>query len=99
MVLLFKGSHVLGSMLVSRTSVITESFSDYSPAQWIFVSTKIAATENAFRAMDSFSTCPAPPASPHTHLGPHTNVHRLLSLRESRSKTYVPAMGWWKEHR
>lgn len=87
MVLLFKGSHVLGSMLVSRTSVITESFSDYGPAQWSFVSTKITATENAFRAMDLFSPCPAPPAPPHPHLGPHTNVQRLHSRHENRPRT------------
>lgn len=44
-----------GSVLLSRTSTITESFSDYSPAQWIFVRTETIAPGNAFRAMDLFS--------------------------------------------
>ena len=57
-----------GSMLVSRTSTVTESFSDYSPAQWIFVPTKIIAAGNAFRAMDLL--CVAPPWHPHPHLRP-----------------------------
>lgn len=71
-------------MLGSRTSVITESFSDYSPAQWIFVSTKIIATEKAFRAMDLVLYLPCT-------LYTHTKVHRLHTLQENRSKTQVPA--------
>lgn len=69
--LLFKGSHVPGSMRASGASAITESFSGYSPTQWIFVSTKITATGNAFRVMDLFSV-PAPTPSPYTRLSPPT---------------------------
>lgn len=96
-VLLFKGSHVPGSMLVRRASAITESFSGYNPAQWIFVSTKITATGNAFRVMDLFSL-PAPTTSPYTHLRPPKPMCISFSPHRRTGQRHVLwPMSWWQE--
>lgn len=73
-------------MLGSRTSMITESVSDYSPAQWIFVSTKITATENAFRAMDLFSTCPTPLLP---HRGAQASYTAEKQVQDTSSSTWA----------